>query len=45
MQRWGGGWGWGVIWNLNFKGLEMEKWNKPPDRNEIVDKKWGHLSS
>ena len=34
-------------WNpieLNFEGLEMPE-NIPTDRPEIVDKKWGHLSS
>ena len=34
-------------WNpieLNFEGLEMPE-NIQSDRPEIVDKKWGHLSS
>ena len=31
---------------LNFEGLEMEKWNIPTDRAQRVDgKNWSHLSS
>ena len=29
---------------LNFEGLEMQKWNIPIDGAQKVDKKWGHFS-
>ena len=30
---------------LNFEGLEMQKWNTSADRARRVDLKMGHLSS
>ena len=30
---------------MNFEGLGMQKWNAPTVRVQIVNKKWGHLSS
>ena len=30
---------------LNFEGLEIQKWNMSIDRIQRVDKKNGHLSS
>ena len=29
---------------LNFEGLQIQKWNIPTDIAQIVDQKWGHLS-
>ena len=30
---------------MNFAVLEMQNWNVPTTRVQIVDKKWDHLSS
>ena len=30
---------------MNFKGLEMQKWNMPTYTAQRVDEQWGHFSS